>query len=398
MAHRPAPHAPVDSGFEPHNQTGQTDESTTVLPDRRQFMRSTARRLAIVSTLSVEACGGGGGGGDNSASVALPTINGFSPSAEFAGSVVSVTGSGFSGVISVTVGGVPCAAFLAASTTALAITLPANAVTGSIVITTGAGSATSSSALTIISAPAAAANRGYRLMWHDEFDGSAFDPNKWVTLLGDRHNATNTADAISVANSVLTLRTYTDPNSGAHFTGFLQTNRKYQFTFGYVEARMRFLNSPGQWSAFWLNSNGNIPRTPVDPSLGAEIDIIEHRHSSNGNRTNLTNRYVGNVHWNGYESAVQSAGSGLIDLPTGEVFSDWHTVSLLWTPQGYQMMLDGKVVWTTDQGLSLNPEYIIFSSEVLDQGWAGNIPVGGYGPRGDISNPLVQVDWIRVWQ
>jgi beta-glucanase (GH16 family) len=345
----------------------------------------------------VEACGGGGGGG-SSAPVAPPAISGFSPSAEFAGNVVSVTGSGFSGVTSVTVGGVPSTAFAATSSTALAITLPTNAVTGSIVVTTGAGSATSPSALTIVSVPGVVANKGYRLMWHDEFDGNAFDPNKWVTLLGERHNATNSADAISVANSVLTLRTYTDPTSGKHFTGFLQTNRKYEFTFGYIEARMRFINSPGQWSAFWLNSNGNIPRTPLNPNLGAEIDIIEHRHSSNGNRTNLTNQYVGNVHWNGYTSAVQSASSGLIDLPAGEVFSDWHTVSLLWTPQGYQMMVDGKVMWTTDQGLSLSPEYILFSNEVLDQGWAGNIPVGGYGASGSSVNPVLQVDWVRVWQ
>ncbi len=386
----------MDSAVETQSEPSGIADETMVLTARRKFMKSTARCLAIVSTLSVQACGGGGGGGNTPA--IPPTISGFSPSAEAVGNIVTVVGSGLSGASTVTVGGVLCTAVTVASSTTLSFTLPANAVTGPIVVTTGSGSATSSSALAIISKPVGLVSGDYQLRWHDEFDGSTFDTTKWVPLLGNRHNATNSTSAISVENSILTIRTYTDPASGVNFTGFLQTNRKYQFTFGLLEARVRFVSSPGQWSAFWLNSNGNIPRIPVDPSLGAEIDIIEHRNSSNGNRTNISNQYVGNVHWNGYASDVQSASSGLIGLPAGEAFSDWHVVSLLWTPQGYQMLVDGRVMWNTNQGVSLSPEYIILSSEVRDQGWAGNIPVGGYGPNGSSANPVMQVDWVRVWQ
>jgi beta-glucanase (GH16 family) len=254
----------------------------------------------------------------------------------------------------------------------------------------------SSAQFAVLNAPGPAT--GYRLAWHDEFDGNSVDSQKWRMVGNKRENAQQTPDAIDVSNSIVTISTYTD--SGTHYTGWLDTNRNpgCKFTFGYIEARIRFVNAPGQWSAFWLMSNNNRAYTPPNPALGVEIDIIEHRAVEANNSRDLSNRYSSAVHWNGYGAERKSIGSGVRALPTGESFSDWHTTGLLWTPTKYEFYLDGTKFWEATEGISQSDEFILLTSEIKDQAWAGDIPPDGYGPRGASTNPVMQVDWVRLWQ
>jgi hypothetical protein len=61
------------------------------------------------------------------------------------------------------------------------------------------------------------------------------------------------------------------------------------------------------------------------------------------------------------------------------------------------LSLDGVEQWRSQQGVSKRGEYIRLTCEVLDQGWADNIPPRGYGTLADGSTRM-QVDWVRVWQ
>lgn len=72
----------------------------------------------------------------------LPAITSFSPAAAPTGSTVTITGSGFSAVKAVTVGGAK-AAFTVVSSVEIDATVPANARTGPIAVKTSAGKATS---------------------------------------------------------------------------------------------------------------------------------------------------------------------------------------------------------------------------------------------------------------
>ena len=56
--------------------------------------------------------------------------------------------------------------------------------------------------------PTAAPLPGHRLVWHDEFDGAALDTTRWTVHAGPRRDATNTPDAIAVADGVLTIATF----------------------------------------------------------------------------------------------------------------------------------------------------------------------------------------------
>ncbi|KAA9325016.1 CUB domain-containing protein [Adhaeribacter soli] len=79
---------------------------------------------------------------------ALPTIISFTPNSGSAGTSVTLTGTNFTGATSVTVGGIPVT-FTVVNGTTIVLTIPIGAVTGPIVVTTPAGTATSNSNFTV---------------------------------------------------------------------------------------------------------------------------------------------------------------------------------------------------------------------------------------------------------
>lgn len=87
------------------------------------------------------------------AAAAAPSISGFSPTSGSAGTNVTVTGSDFTGVSSVTFNGAP-AAFTVGSASQITATVPAAATSGPIAVTTSGGTATSASSFTVTAPPA----------------------------------------------------------------------------------------------------------------------------------------------------------------------------------------------------------------------------------------------------
>jgi len=232
-------------------------------------------------------------------------------------------------------------------------------------------------------------------VWHDEFGGNALDTEAWTAYAGPRRDAVNTPDAVSVAGGVLTITTYTV--DGTHFTGFLDTAGKRAWTYGWFEARVRFATSPGEWGAFWMSAPA-MGQPVGDPGAGgAEIDVVEHRvRDSSG--ADISDRYVANVHWDGYGADHKHEGGSGAPAP-GAVSPQggWHVYALRWTAEGYEFFLDGVRQWGTAAGLSRRPEFIKLTCEVKDSGWAGDVPAAGYGTRTE-SRTRMDVDWVRVWQ
>ena len=238
------------------------------------------------------------------------------------------------------------------------------------------------------------------LVWHDEFDGASLDASKWHVVTGIRDDATLTADAVSVSNGALSITTYSDGST--NYTGFIDTNGTYQYTFGYAEARVKFADAPGGHSAFWLQSNSNKAQTPASAAPGAEVDVVEHR-ATDSTGADISQSYEANLHWNGYGAAAsatpeQSLSSGLLSLSSPDTFAGtWHTFGVLWTASGYQFFLDGQPYWETTEGVSAGPEFLRLTSEIKNASWAGRIPTIGYGSLAT-SSTRYQVDWVRVWQ
>ncbi len=247
----------------------------------------------------------------------------------------------------------------------------------------------------------AAPPAGYVLVWSAEFEGTSLDTNQWEHRLpGPRNDAINTSNAVSLSNGVLTITTYTE--GGTNFTGMIGTEDLYMPLYGYFEARINFNDSPGGWSAFWMTS----PTMTMlgDPhSYGTEIDIAEHR-AVNANNTPNSNRALAALHWDGYGAEHKTVNNGLAGagLATG-----WHLFALEWTTNYQKFYYDGTLVWSVTNSpakapippeapVSQRSEYLILSSEVRDDNWAGTIPVGGYGNRTN-STTKMNVDYVRSY-
>lgn len=239
---------------------------------------------------------------------------------------------------------------------------------------------------------------GWALIWNDEFDGTKLDTSKWVYwLTGARRDAVNTPTAVSVGGGAVTISTFT--SGGTHYTGMIATDGKFLPAYGYIEARINYGDSPGMWSAFWMQSPtmGN----PIGDAntAGTEIDICEHRFIDGGG-TNIDGKIVGNIHWDGYGASHRSVGydSGNLGLGSG-----YHVYGMEWTPTQQRFYIDGVLKWTVNDGsnspVSQRSEFIIFSSEVDDSSttWAGTIPAAGYGSLLTSTTKMV-VDYVRVYQ
>lgn len=82
-----------------------------------------------------------------------PIISSFSPMAGSPGTTVTITGTNFVNVSSVTFGGIAAVSPTIASATQITVPVPAGAITGTIVVTTGLGTATSTTDFTVGTTP-----------------------------------------------------------------------------------------------------------------------------------------------------------------------------------------------------------------------------------------------------
>jgi beta-glucanase (GH16 family) len=238
--------------------------------------------------------------------------------------------------------------------------------------------------------------KGYCLIWEDNFDGDRLDTTKWTPEAHLHRGNQLTADAVMVRDGLLRITTYTE--KGKHYTGYLTTKGKFEATYGYFEACIRFTSSPGQWGAFWLLSP-TVGRPVGDTvTAGTEIDVVEHRaRDDKGN--DVGDLLAMNLHWDGYKPGVHKHAGHTTRVRAGEpsLQGQWHTYALLWMPKAYTFFLDGVEQWRTDKAVSGRSEFLLLTCEIEGKSWAGNIPAGGYGPH-QASRTTMEVDWVRVWQ
>ncbi len=231
---------------------------------------------------------------------------------------------------------------------------------------------------------------GYQLAWADEFDGTALDTNKWAHRgLGQRREAVNDTNAVSIGGGFLTITTSTA--QGKHHTGMIGSQGRFERSLGYYEARIRFDDSPGMWSAFW-SQTPTMGSHVGDPAQGGmEIDILEHRAVDEDGR-NIAGKVQHTLHWDGYGPEHKSRAQLTDDLGLDQGF---HVYGFEWTSTAYRFSIDGKLTWTA-QPVSKRPQYLILSCEVQDHGWAGKIPPGGYGDAATSRTRMV-VDYVRYY-
>lgn len=240
----------------------------------------------------------------------------------------------------------------------------------------------------------------YRMVWSDEFNGSALDESVWNYNTGgngwgnnEKQYYTTRTENIRVQGGMLEIEARKEKYENNNYTSArIHSKGKKEFTYGKIEARIKFPGGKGTWPAFWmLGSKGNWPNC-------GEIDIIEHigsqpTRASFALHTAANNGMKGN-NW----AQVKFFDYSLTD--------DFHIYAVEWAQEEkngkdvIRFMVDNEVYAEAWEGkLDDNdtwpfnkPEYIIFNLAI-----GGNM--GGSIDDAIFNQPrIMYVDWVRVWQ
>ena len=243
---------------------------------------------------------------------------------------------------------------------------------------------------------------GYQLVWHDEFDGDAIDPENWTYDIGgwgwgngEAQYYTDRPENSRVENGLLVIEARFERFENSYYTSArLKSEGLQEFQYGRIEARTKVPRGAGLWPAFWMlgsNFESTIDANGVHKSnwpFVGEIDIMEYI----GREPNLI---FGTAHGPGYSGALGLGRWNRQDYPIAD---DFHTYAVEWDVDG--------ITWFYDN----EPYFTLEPDDVGDREWVFdheffiilNLAVGGQFPGPialDTKFPTnYYVDYVRVYQ
>lgn len=252
---------------------------------------------------------------------------------------------------------------------------------------------------------------GWRLVWADEFDGTAIDGTKWqheINCWGGGNNElqcyVDAAKNSFVRDGALHLVAIADNPSGAvggpgndqnvvsrpYSSARLNSRGRGDFRYGRIEARLTLPRGQGLWPAFWM-----LPTDSVYGGWAAsgEIDIMEAVNSGPGN-----NLVYGTLHYGGQWPANVNTGDSF--TPVGNVWEVAHVYAVEWQEGEIRWFVDDQhtqtqTAWNTTAGTFPAPFDQAFHMLL-------NVAVGGQWP-GPPNNATtfpqeMIVDYVRVYE
>ena len=230
------------------------------------------------------------------------------------------------------------------------------------------------------------------LLWAEEFDGDSLDESYWSFELGDGcpqlcgwgndEPQIYTETNHEVVNGHLTIRaelidtTYTSTR--------IITKNKFEFKYGWIEARIKLPSGKGLWPAFWL-LGANIDEVKW-PNCG-EIDIMEYVGKEPG-------MVFSTLH------TADSFGNSVNTkkIKKAEVEDDFHVYAAHWTKEQISFYLDGQKFY------EFSPEVKSEENWPFDQPFYVilNLAVGGGFGGPEIDDSIFPqefvIDYIRIYK
>ena len=256
----------------------------------------------------------------------------------------------------------------------------------------------------------APASAQWKLVWSDEFEGSAGSaPSdaKWIYESGNHNGWGNNEKEFYCQPGLsgqancdvqnpnvkldgkgnLVIEARKEQANGAWPSGRMKTKGLFSQQYGRFEARMKLPKGQGLWPAFWLLGAG--PKSNSWPQCG-EIDIME-------NLGHDPSRVHGSMHGPGYSGAHPLTSSYV--LPGTRTFADdFHVFAVEWEPNVVRFYVDD-VLYETQTPKNIpagtqwvydHPFYILL-----------NLAVGGSWPKDPddttVSPSSMLVDYVRVY-
>jgi len=233
-----------------------------------------------------------------------------------------------------------------------------------------------------------------KLVWADEFDGTALNSEFWSFETGNGSNGWGNNELqfyrtqnTSIQDGHLVITAKKEPFGGKEYTSSrIITKSKKEFRYGRVDIRAALPKGQGIWPALWmLGSNFD---TVSWPACG-EIDIMEM--IGGGGRENTV---YGTVHWQNEGKNAKYEGKTTLSSGT---FSDQFAVySITWDATSIRWFVDNKqyhVIDTTPAELDEFRRNFFF---IFNVAVGGNWP-GSPNTTTTFPQHLI-VDYVRVFQ
>ena len=253
-------------------------------------------------------------------------------------------------------------------------------------------------------------NASKKVVFFDDFSGQKLDRTKWnAEITGNHFNNelqayVDSSATFFIQNNALVLKpcyapgfVTKDKQKFDFISARLNTQNKFDFTYGTAEARIKLTAGAGLWPAWWLLGNGLWPET-------GEIDVME---------------YVGEKDW----ASAAVHGSGYFGetpfvnrqyFPENNDVTQWHVYAVDWTPESLIFKYDGVMMFRVTKEMANhygkwsfdNSKFLILNFAL---GGAFPVKINGikkpfYGmPESTLDlikqqKATMTVDWVRVTQ
>jgi beta-glucanase (GH16 family) len=251
------------------------------------------------------------------------------------------------------------------------------------------------------------------MVWSDEFDGDTLNLANWDIQEGDGSEVGldrwgnnelqwYTPDNLTVADGVLKITAEQEELvPGYPYTsGRIRTAKKFDFTFGRIEARVQAAPGQGLWSAFWLLST-DLPYG--NWAASGEIDIMEVVNAATD-----AERSFGTAHYGfAWPLAQQTQGPA---IPVEDPSGDFHVYAVEWSGNEIRWYVDGINYQTAEADAWYNYYYADQQTGYVqgespapfdhDYHILLNLAVGGNlpgAPADGVAPADMVIDYVRVY-
>lgn len=281
-------------------------------------------------------------------------------------------------------------------------------------------------------------DRGWSLVWADEFDGPTLDPSKWapeVSCWGggnqERQCYIDSPDTIDINDGFLHLKARAqtmrgpsvhmehpnypgDTKTQSYISGKVRTRDLAYWTYGRIEGRMKLPNGQGAWPAFWM-----MPQFDVHGGwpLSGEIDIMEAVNlgaacddcmgstveTRSSGAIHFGKRYPENEHVSKRRALTEVAGQA------GPPREQFHTYAVEWAEGRIDWFVDGTRFWSvtdedwfseavdkeSDPNAPFNEDFYVMLNFAVGGSWPEGANEGGLDPDAFPSEFII--DYVRVY-
>lgn len=257
------------------------------------------------------------------------------------------------------------------------------------------------------------------LVWSEEFDGPQIDPETWFFATGDGSEVGLPGgwgnnelqyylpDNAMIVNGVLEITARRETAGGLDYTSArINTEDRFAFQYGRIEASVRLPAGQGIWPAFWMLSQDSDYLCTAFPSQNdgedacrwaaiGEIDVVEavNLDGTGGNEI------FGTIHYGGEFPYNESTEARF--TPGADVSEGFHRYAVEWDSDEIRWYFDDELYavqnsWFSSAdnggpGAPFNQPFHI----LLNVAVGGNFPGP---PDGTTPFPVkMEVDWVRVY-